>query len=226
MSKSIQLTLNQYTTEIKQCEKEVVSNFYKIGQMLKEVRDSGVYKQKYSDFEDYLDREEFQFSVRHGWRMISIVEEFSDSDVRKLGVTKCLELMALPIEKREKFIESKDIQDMSVRELHQEVQKEVAQIAEETGEQRQLANFNSTVNVSDKVDMLDKALSYLSEELDNVFEGLDSIKKKPGDYQQEYKSNKEYFSSTFKRIDSKLSEVGKKLSKARAMLSTLKKLRR
>lgn len=103
------MKLENFTERIKSKEKQIVVSFVEIGKELKEVRDQQVYKEKYSDFEDYMVQEGFNFSARHGWRMIAIVEELSDNDVRKLGISKCIELLKLPAPQREQLLEEKKI---------------------------------------------------------------------------------------------------------------------
>lgn len=220
---TIKIRLDESTNFIKVREKAIVSNFYEIGQELKEVRDKQLYKEKYSEFGDYIEQEGFQFSESHGYRMIQIVEEYSRIDTTKIGITKCIALLSLPIEKRQEVLETKPIEEMSVREVREEVQ----QITQETEKPIPIIEIveepQGEVDIFKKVNMLDNALGYLSEELDNVLFGLDKVQREQ--YIPQYQTNKGYYSTAYQRIEGRLSEVTEKLRKARTLLSQLKRIR-
>lgn len=119
----IQLTLDQLTKEIKERELSLAKNFIEIGQRLKSIRDNEIYKSQYTEFGDYIDSSGFQFSERHAYRMIQVAEQFSDSDVTKIGVSKCVELLKLPEPERAKLEKEIDLQTTSVRELQEKVKE-------------------------------------------------------------------------------------------------------
>ena len=220
----IQMKLENFTERIKSKEKQIVVSFVEIGKELKEVRDKQIYKEKYSEFGDYVNSSGFKFSERHAYRMIAICEEFSDIDVTKFGITKTLELLKLPAPERQQLIEEKDIEEMSVRELKEEVEDKKIEIEEKPKPDQQIIDVKPTIKYSDKVELLDSTLDYLSEELDNVFSGLENFSTK--EYKTEYSKNKEYFVFKYQNIDVKLREVSEKLRKAKMLLSKLKRRRR
>ena len=216
------LKLDNYTQQIKEKEKQIVLNFVDIGKQLKEVRDEKIYKEKYSEFGDYINSSGFKFSEVHAYRMIAVYTEFSNIDVTKIGITKCIELLKLPALEREKVMQDNNVEDMSVREVSEVVEDK--KVETEVEQEVQQSQDIKPIKVADKIDMLDKALSYLSEELDNVLNGMNDIQKPT--YKKEYSENKTYFVSTFKKIDNQLLEVSNKLRKAKVFLKYLKRFRR
>ena len=172
-------SLDSYTTSIKFKEKQIVTSFVEIGRLLKEVRDSKAYKEKYSEFELYIEAEGFQFSRRHADRLIQIANEFSDIDVSKLGITRCLDLLSLPISTREAIKEEISKPDADIESIQKAIldQKELLKDSETP-----LVDVVSpVVHAADNIETLDRALSYLSEELDNVFIGLEGLQQSSDD---------------------------------------------
>lgn len=220
--------LNQYTVAIKEREGAVVSNFYEIGCLLKEVRDSKFYKETHSEFGNYLSHSGFQFSERHAYNMIAIATEFSATHCTKLGISKCLQILELPLSSKEVIKEelarpNPDLASVeNTIQAQQELKLELAKDID--APLLHVPESVQEMSVSDKVDMLDKALSYLDEELDNVFSGLSNLN--PTAFKGEYKSNKQYYSTTFQNIENKLTSVSTKLRKAKSLLDKMKKMRR
>ena len=222
MEKQLTLKLEEYTKQIKEKEKQIVLNFVDIGKQLKEVRDKQIYKEKFNNWEDYI-KDNFSFSKRNADNMIRVFEVFGKTS-SQIGFWKCLELAKLPEEQRQELMQENNVEDMSVREVSEVVEDKKAELGIEEQQQDLTQTQEESPKVADKVDMLDKALSYLSEELDNVFSGLDNLQKPI--YKKEYSENKQYFRSTFKSIDGKLLEVTNKLRKAKALIKRLKQFRR
>lgn len=100
---------------------------------MKKIRDEKIYKEKYSEFGDYIKEEGFQFSERHAYRMMKVAEEFSDINVTKIGISKCLEVLKLPLSSRELVKEelqkeNPDLDSVEKTILHnQELQQEIVE---------------------------------------------------------------------------------------------------
>jgi hypothetical protein len=151
--------------------------------------------------------------------MISAYEFFQTSG-KQLTFSKLIEILKLPPPQREEFIENNKVEDMSVRELREEVE---AQLPEKEEVQQKIIDISKPMNVSDSVAILDKALAYMSEELDNVFIQIDKLTSET--YKKEYSGNKDYFKYAYKNIDTNLSLVSKKLIRAKLLLKKLRKWR-
>lgn len=86
--------IEETTSEIKSLSLSVKNNFLKIGSLLKEIRDSECYKEKYLSFNSYLESEEFCFSKQHAYKLIKVFEDFGSDSVLcdKLSFTRLVQL--------------------------------------------------------------------------------------------------------------------------------------
>lgn len=109
--------LNEWTQKIKECEERVSKNYIWIGRLLNRVKQSGMYKQEYKTFEEYV-LTNFGFTVRTAQRMMLVS---GCDDVVAYGLWKAIELLKMPEKERKKFISSYNIEQMSVRELRAEI---------------------------------------------------------------------------------------------------------
>lgn len=105
------MDLNAETNTIKYYAKNIVSNFIKIGGILKKIRDSGNYKEKFTSFKDYLIDSKFPFCRETAYKMIKLVEdERLVAVAQQLGLSKTMELI---------YVTPQDIKE----ELIEEIQK-------------------------------------------------------------------------------------------------------
>lgn len=70
------MNLENRTTEIKWLCKTMRTNFIKIGQRLKEIRDQKIYLERYPTFTEYLVSADFLFSRSYAYKLIEIHDKF------------------------------------------------------------------------------------------------------------------------------------------------------
>lgn len=118
--------LIEKTNLIKDYSKGIKSNFLKIGQLLIEIRDKELWKEKYKDFTEYLISEDFEFKRRMAYKLMDVYNQFG-KDVQllhKLGIGKLIELTYVPDkEKREEITRKAIEENLTGEELREEVKK-------------------------------------------------------------------------------------------------------
>jgi len=103
--------LNKYTEIIVQLKSNITLDLFKIGAVLKEVRDKQYYKERHDDFEIYLGEPEISFSRATAFKAIKIYEVFTDNPSALDIGTEKLYLISRAVEmeadtgKREELIE-------------------------------------------------------------------------------------------------------------------------
>lgn len=66
-------TLDEYLGVLRQCFSNIENESLKAGQLLREIRDSGIYRERYGTFEE-LCNVEFKTKRRHAYRLIDFAE--------------------------------------------------------------------------------------------------------------------------------------------------------
>ncbi|GAG00521.1 unnamed protein product, partial [marine sediment metagenome] len=85
--------LNKKTKEIKSLCNETKINFLKIGEILIEIRDKELWKEKYKSFTGYLTSEKFEFTRMMAYNLMKVYNEFGDiKELHKLGIGKLIQL--------------------------------------------------------------------------------------------------------------------------------------
>ncbi len=113
--------LDEKTNLIKHYCKAVKGNFLKIGELLIEVRNNELFKEKYETFVEYLDSQDFEFSKSYAYKIMNVYEEFS-TILDSLPITKLIELTYVKDKvKREELLERAG--DMPTAALKEEVKK-------------------------------------------------------------------------------------------------------
>jgi len=98
--------LEVITREIQDLKKNVVTEFWKIGDRLKVIQEEKLYLEKFTSFEEYVETE-IGISARSAYRYISVATEFTLPRVADSNLTLRKWDMLLPLseEKREKVID-------------------------------------------------------------------------------------------------------------------------
>lgn len=110
------MQLKDYTTHIKHYCNSTKSSFFKVCALLSEIKKTDKYKEKYNTFEEYIQKEDFEFKLRNAYNYIKIWDTFgnnllpSDSNVHllhKVSITELLQISNIPDrEVREDLVES------------------------------------------------------------------------------------------------------------------------
>ena len=69
------MKLEKQTSELKELSLAIKVNFFKIGEILKNIRDTEAYKERFNSFRDYIEGE-LEFGKSQAYRMISVFEEY------------------------------------------------------------------------------------------------------------------------------------------------------
>ena len=121
----------EYKTAVKLNQKIIFAaqmaqkNLYDMCMMLKEMRDGKLYKELgYQNFEDYCENE-VGFNRTQAHKYIAIIEKVSENvySSKHLGVTKLYLLSSLSESQQEEIQEKVKVEDVSVRELKEEIKK-------------------------------------------------------------------------------------------------------
>ena len=119
------MNLTDTTIKIKYFSKSIVNNFIEIGQLLHQVRDQEVFKEKYENFTDYLKTEHPNLSLGFVSKLLQVVEDPQlVSTSKMMGICKTMELVYVPDrEKREELTERALKEDMTTKEIREEVKR-------------------------------------------------------------------------------------------------------
>lgn len=117
--------LKEKTDLIKSYSKAVKTNFFKIGEVLIEVRDKELWNEQYKSFTQYLISEDFEFTREHAYRLMDVYTQFGiSSETHQLGLGKLMELTHVPDKEQREEITKKAIEeDLSLKEVREEVKK-------------------------------------------------------------------------------------------------------
>lgn len=116
--------LNKLTKEIKSLCNETKINFLKMGEILVNIRDKELWKEKYKSFTEYLTSESFEFGRQYAYKLMDVYNTFG-KDVAlcdKLGIYKLVELTYVPNKQIRKELVKK-AKTMTGDELKEEVKK-------------------------------------------------------------------------------------------------------
>lgn len=121
--------LSALVSEINFYKNQTVIGIVEIGKRLSEAKK----KVPHGEWGQWL-KSEVDFSQSNAIRFIKIAEEFPNyATSHNLSVSKAFELLSLPSEERQEFIDSHNIEDMTTRELREAI-KRVKQLEEDNGE--------------------------------------------------------------------------------------------
>ena len=121
----------EYKTAVKLNQKIIFAaqmaqkNLYDMCMMLKEMRDNKLYKELgYQNFEDYCENE-VGFNRNQAHKYITIIENYGENVSSRIhfGVTKLYLLSSLSESQQEEIQEKVKVEDVSVRELKEEIKK-------------------------------------------------------------------------------------------------------
>lgn len=154
---------------------QAASHLYKMCCQLKEMRDSGLYARLgFSDFDGYVETAA-NIKKRQAYNYIRIIEQLGDDFVQsnaQLGVTKLALLTDVSPMEREEFLEGNQVEDMTVKELEQQIaqlKEKTAQLSlfeEENKKLKELVSeedFDGETELLDKIDRLEKENRELKE---------------------------------------------------------------
>ena len=195
---------------IKSNESYISIGLWNIGNELKTIRDTKSYQEKsYQSFEEYT-KSELNYSKSHTYNFITIAEKYNVQSIGRIGnfgINKLLSLAQLPEPKREDFIKTNDVEDMTTRELKaaikakKKAENEVKQLEDELKNQQPIIkevikevipkDYNS---LKGEVKRLEQKLSETEEEVYQIdkqkksFEKLYTLTKKQAEEYKELKS--------------------------------------
>ena len=122
--------INLITEQTKQM---VLMNFIELGKRLTEAKAMV----KHGEWGNWL-KERVNYSQRTANNMMKLYAEYGASgiasksqSIANLSVTQAVALLEIPAEEREKFAEQNNAEDMTIRELKEELAKKKAELAEE-----------------------------------------------------------------------------------------------
>lgn len=72
------MNLFSKTEQVRNLSSNIRTNFVKIGEILIEIRDKELFKEKYDSFTKYLESEDFNFDRSMAYKLIRVYEEFHD----------------------------------------------------------------------------------------------------------------------------------------------------
>lgn len=140
---------------------------------LKQMRDDGLYSELgYESFENYAEQA-CGIKQRQAYSYIAAYERLGNEFIEQnaeLGITKLELLSQVPSYEREEFLEEINIDDVSTRELKEEIQKWKSQTEQLTFENQTLKN---------EAKESEKDLSFAQAKLDEARAELESIKSQP-----------------------------------------------
>lgn len=133
MSSAVKYTEQDLDTSIKAIEElksSIWRNGWKMGQLVREIRDKHLWKQrsdengkpKYKSFEQFCPNE-LGFSDNQAYRMMDVSERFTEEQVRKFGTTKLSLVLEAPKEDQDRILEEKVAKNASSAEVREAVKK-------------------------------------------------------------------------------------------------------
>ena len=200
------------TTELNQIEVEI--NFYK-GQAVQSIFEIGerLIKAKklvdHGEWEDWL-KDKVNFSNRQARRFMQVVEQFPNRTLATtLGNTKVFELLTLPKEQIEEFVEVNPVEDMTKLELRQAIKekKELEKQLEETQ-----YKYNEVVNKNTK----------LLEQEPTVIEKEVPVEVVPDDYNY-YKKSAEKLQDQVRNLKRNLEDKESNLESVKSQIEILER---
>lgn len=221
-------TLPVIASEILQIERNVyavaMDGAIQIGRKLQEAKEMV----EYGQWESWC-RDNLNYSHSQATRFMKIATEFGDKDSpyskiatsQEVSISKALELLKVPEEQVETFVEEHDIEDISVRELREEIkklktekqdlqtEKEAAYETAAKAEAELVTIRNAKMEVSQQAEEYAKACEELrsqleaeknkspeasdSEEVKKLQKQLETLEKKLEDSKSEFKTLEESF---------------------------------
>lgn len=128
--------LKEATASLHKLAEGIKTNFIQIGKLLLEIREKRLYKEKYNNFLDYIESENFEFGKSHAYRFMQIAEKFGNFPrVGKINFRTLIQLTYIPDkEKREEMLdEAKEIyQKKDPEKFKSQVDRFVQRISEVT----------------------------------------------------------------------------------------------
>lgn len=225
-------TLPVIASEILQIERTVYSvamdGAIQIGQKLQEAKE----KVEYGQWENWC-KENLNYSKSRAEKFMQIAVNYGDENSAyaktvtstEVSISKALELLKVPEEEVEKFVEEHEIEDISVRELREEVTKLKAQ---------KMELVKDAESSHAEVDALEKAnaeAARQSEEYAKTIEGLRAELKKVQDQTPEASDSEEVarlkkelkeVQDDFDAASETLEDTAKKLKEEKAKLKAEK----
>lgn len=117
--------MNEVSKDIKRLEFEIIylktqtaQNIIEIGKRLIEVKN----QLPHGQWIEWLGGN-VGFTERSAQRFIQIASDPNTKSISYLGVTKVFDLLSMPLEERQEFIENNNVDEMTTRELREEIQK-------------------------------------------------------------------------------------------------------
>lgn len=166
------------TTEIRQIEVEI--NFYK-GQAVQSIFEIGerLIKAKelvdHGEWENWLE-EKVDFSKQQARRLMQVSREFPDRSVASgLSQTKVFELLSVPKDERETFIEENPVEEMTTRELRQAIKekKELESKIEELENKEPIVIEKEVEKIPDDYNYYKKSAEKLQDQVRNLKRNLE-----------------------------------------------------
>lgn len=110
--------------EILYAADQTQQSLYRMCTLLKEMRDGKLYKELgYQNFEDYCENE-VGMNRRNAYRYIAVIENIKNvTSMSQIGMTKLSLLASLSESQQEEIQQKVDVEDVSVRELKEEIDK-------------------------------------------------------------------------------------------------------
>lgn len=110
--------------EILYAADQTQQSLYRMCTLLKEMRDGKLYKELgYHSFEDYCENE-VGMNRRNAYRYIAVIENIKNvTSMSQIGMTKLSLLASLSESQQEEIQQKVDVEDVSVRELKEEIDK-------------------------------------------------------------------------------------------------------
>lgn len=117
------MNLKDQTTMLKQYCLAVKQNYFKMGGILKNIRDKQLFKESYDNFTEYLESSDFEFTRQYAYKLIYLFEEYGPVNPG-LHLTKLLQITHVSDkEQREVIIQKALNENLTRNEVKQEVQK-------------------------------------------------------------------------------------------------------
>ena len=115
------MELKNRTQLIRYYSKALKSNFWKIGNELKQIRGQGLYKEEYGSFKEYLEESKFQFTRQYAYNMIDVFEKNVKS-FDKLSISQWIQLTHVSDKQVREELASKAT-EMTTKQLGDEVKR-------------------------------------------------------------------------------------------------------
>ncbi len=174
----------QYKTAAELNQKIIIAaqmaqqNLYSMCCMLKEMRDGKIYKELgYQNFEDYCENE-VGFGRMQAHKYIAIIENVKNvNSSLHFGVTKLALLSSLSESQQEEIQEKIKVEDVSVRELKEEIKK--LKDDKEAAEKKAQDELESRIHLQSDVLSLKSKNRSLSHELEESNEKIQELESQP-----------------------------------------------